>query len=99
MRDAFGVEHGEVSKGLPSALRAARPGKLSGYAKSRVSAHNEGRLARFGQPGNPNQKYLIRRGKKIREQSRDDMYPHVTRTWNTLKKPADRFFTSDSYLP
>jgi hypothetical protein len=43
MISAFGVEHGGVSKGLPSALRGAKALKPGGYGALRQQAHAEGK--------------------------------------------------------
>lgn len=45
MESAFGVEHGEVSKGLPSALRGAKALKPGSYGALRRGAHQEGKYA------------------------------------------------------
>lgn len=101
MRDAFGVERGDlVSKGLPSALKGLKPSEgRSLYAMNRLAAHSEGKLARYRSPGN--RKYLIGRGQDYRKESRRAASPFVDGTFKTLRKPADRVIGSpwDTYLP
>lgn len=70
MKSAFGVDHGEVSKGLPSALRQpvkAGPGWEGNAVIHRVNAHAAGTRARanlsVGDPqglGNNSQYYGLR---------------------------------------
>lgn len=57
MRSAFGIEHGEVSKGIPAGLRTAASGKQAGYAAQRLRAHKLGRQA----AKDPGQKYYTSR--------------------------------------
>lgn len=45
MESAFGVNHGEVSKGLPSALKSAKALTPGSYGAARKTAHLEGRAA------------------------------------------------------
>ena len=50
MYSAFGVDYGEISKGLPSALRAAQKtgdtvGSMGGYANMRIWGNTIGRHA------------------------------------------------------
>lgn len=49
MESAFGVEHGEISKGLPSALRGAKMGTGIGTetirVNNRIAANQHGRNA------------------------------------------------------
>ena len=51
MESAFGVEHGDVSKGIPQGLIAAA-GKGNKYASRRLTAHTAGSAAR----ANPGEK-------------------------------------------
>lgn len=43
MRSAWGIEHTEISKGVPKGLAAM--GRKTGYAAERMKAHEEGRFA------------------------------------------------------
>lgn len=45
MISAFGIEHGDISKGLPSALKHAKLVPVTRYAKDRVAANAMGKDA------------------------------------------------------
>jgi hypothetical protein len=45
MISAWGIEHTEISKGVPKGLINAAAGKRVGYAAERLKAHSEGRFA------------------------------------------------------
>lgn len=77
MISAFGVEHGEISKGLPSALRGAKSPNLAMVtgrklrAVNRVAANSYGKQAAKYMKHNPDlAARSIRSGKDQREYSR-----------------------------
>jgi len=70
MESAFGVEHGEVSKGIPKGIFAAakgKPGAGTFSAKARILAHQEGQAA--GKAGSM-KPFHIAEGKRARVRSR-----------------------------